>query len=252
MSEYEDEDSRTIFIANLSNKVTESLLCELFIQAGPLEKVAQPKDKDGRARAFAFITYIHAISVPYAVNVFQGTELFNRVLTIRPRNSNNFHSITQQNPLDANPRLVNGSSRFDRNRDQNPKIASRFSKQASLGSGFNPIPTTTSMQTQVRRCINQQQSNGMGRDVNKFVPMMGSKVLQLNMPPSNLQESNGRQSNGRTRPAVDMVLADIDRSVVHSSNLKNFRREQMNCRLPPQFSFSQQNFCQFSSRRGHR
>ena len=79
MVEYEDEDSRTIFIANLSDKVTEALLYELFMQVkwpwvcnvpysitktnlsfqgGPLEKVSQPKDKEGRVRAFAFITYV--------------------------------------------------------------------------------------------------------------------------------------------------------------------------------------------------
>ncbi len=32
MTEYEDEDSRTIFCANLSDKVTEALLYELFLQ----------------------------------------------------------------------------------------------------------------------------------------------------------------------------------------------------------------------------
>lgn len=77
MSEFEDEESRTIFCANISDKVTEGLLYELFLQVerskfnffftcfhlekfqgGPLEKVAQPKDKDGRARTFAFITYV--------------------------------------------------------------------------------------------------------------------------------------------------------------------------------------------------
>lgn len=58
MSEYEDEDARTLFCANISDKVTEALLFELFLQGGPVEKVAQPKDKDGRARTFAFITYV--------------------------------------------------------------------------------------------------------------------------------------------------------------------------------------------------
>lgn len=32
MSEYEDEDLRTLFIGNISDKVTEALLYELFMQ----------------------------------------------------------------------------------------------------------------------------------------------------------------------------------------------------------------------------
>lgn len=32
MGDYEDEDSRTVFCANLSDKVTEALLFELFLQ----------------------------------------------------------------------------------------------------------------------------------------------------------------------------------------------------------------------------
>ncbi|KAG4080072.1 hypothetical protein HA402_014512 [Bradysia odoriphaga] len=241
MSEYEDEDSRTVFIANLSDKVTEALLYELFMQGGPLEKVAQPKDKDGRARTFAFVTYVHAVSVPYAVSLFQGTQLFNRELTIKPRNSNNPNAqqrpenpMTQQpqplrNPFDSNSRFGNdGSSRFDRS-DQ----------QSSLRSGFNPIPTKASMQMQPllsQRSGNQPQTNAMSIDVSKLISM-GSNMLQLNV-----LQTNSRQFDVPTRPTYDMLFADRDSSARHSSNLKmqnrhnsrsHYRDEPYSRRSPP-------------------
>ncbi|KAH0535513.1 RNA-binding protein 7 [Cotesia glomerata] len=83
-----DEDSRTIWCGNLSNKCTEDLLYELFIQAGPLEKVNIPKDRDGSQKSFGFVTFKHMVSVPYALNLFEGTTLFNRALMLKNRQVN--------------------------------------------------------------------------------------------------------------------------------------------------------------------
>lgn len=83
-----DEDTRTIWCGNLHEKVTEDLIYELFLQAGPLEKVRIPKDRDGRQRNFAFITYCHDVSVPYALRLLRGTILFNRALNIQSRGNN--------------------------------------------------------------------------------------------------------------------------------------------------------------------
>ncbi|KAF7988542.1 hypothetical protein HCN44_001115 [Aphidius gifuensis] len=80
-----DEDSRTIYCGNLSSKCTEEILYELFMQAGPLEKVNIPKDRDGNIKTFGFITFKHKKSVPYAVELFEGTNLYNRQMSIKPR-----------------------------------------------------------------------------------------------------------------------------------------------------------------------
>lgn len=99
--EEDSEDSRTVFCGNLHENVTEALLYELFMQvfnflhfetsilnwfgqAGPLERVTVPK-KDGRQCSFGFITYSHGCSVPYAVELFCGTRLFDRDLRIKAR-----------------------------------------------------------------------------------------------------------------------------------------------------------------------
>lgn len=50
-------------------------------QTGPLEKVRIAKDRDGRQKNFAFITYCHEVSVPYAISLFRGTALFHKTLT---------------------------------------------------------------------------------------------------------------------------------------------------------------------------
>ncbi|XP_078053388.1 uncharacterized protein LOC144478905 [Augochlora pura] len=73
-----DEDGRTLWCGNLSEKVTEEILYELFLQGGPVQKVYIPKHRDGKPRTFGFITYKHINSVTYAMDLFYGTKLFNR------------------------------------------------------------------------------------------------------------------------------------------------------------------------------
>jgi len=82
------DDSRTIFCGNLAKDVTEELLYELFLQAGPLERVNIPKDKQGNKRNFGFIVFKHDISVPYAIELMSGEKLFGQVLRLQPRNNN--------------------------------------------------------------------------------------------------------------------------------------------------------------------
>jgi len=82
------DDDRTVWCGNLSEKVTEEVLYELFLQAGPLETVKIPKDNNGRQRNFGFITFKHVCSVPYSLALFEGTSLFNKVLLLQSRNTN--------------------------------------------------------------------------------------------------------------------------------------------------------------------
>lgn len=74
----EDEDLRTIFCGYLEEHVDEELLYELFLQAGPIERVCIPKDRSGRTRCFAFIIYVHKCSPAYALKLFDGLVLNNK------------------------------------------------------------------------------------------------------------------------------------------------------------------------------
>ncbi|XP_050070816.1 RNA-binding protein 7 [Anopheles maculipalpis] len=82
------EDERTLWCGNLSENVTEEMLYELFLQAGPLENVKIPRDGNGRQRSYAFITYTHACSVEYAIGIFQGTSLLQRHLSLDRKTRN--------------------------------------------------------------------------------------------------------------------------------------------------------------------
>ncbi|KAK7491590.1 hypothetical protein BaRGS_00017229 [Batillaria attramentaria] len=78
-------DDSTLWVGGLSDKVTEDLLFELFLQAGPLEKVIRPKEKDGTQKKFAFVEFRHPESVPYAMQVMDGISLFGQHLRLKAR-----------------------------------------------------------------------------------------------------------------------------------------------------------------------
>ncbi|CAF0798146.1 unnamed protein product [Adineta steineri] len=85
MSHRENKDRRTLYCGNLHENVTEEMLFELFLQSGPLEAVTMKRD--GR-RSFAFITFKHEESVPYAEAIMENVSLFNRPLRLAARASN--------------------------------------------------------------------------------------------------------------------------------------------------------------------
>ncbi|XP_067009891.1 RNA-binding protein 7 [Anabrus simplex] len=129
----DNEDSRTIWCGNLSDKVTEDILFELFHQGGPLEKVRIPRDRDGRQRAFGFITYKHECSVPYALKVFEGTQLFNREINLKQRNGVQTDSLFPSPQLGprANPQHV------DRQRTQS--VPANFNSVSSASESFEKL-----------------------------------------------------------------------------------------------------------------
>lgn len=101
---------RTLWCGNLSHNVTEEILYELFLQGGPVQSVTIPKDRDGKQRAYAFITYKHIDSVPYALELFDGTCLFNRTLNMSRRKNVDLPQISypQDNTIQLNHLLQLG------------------------------------------------------------------------------------------------------------------------------------------------
>lgn len=95
--EDDDEQARTLFCNNLDERVTEEILYEVFLQAGPIESARIPQDNMGRQRNFGFVTYQHRCAVPFAVELYQGLELFQKKVTIRQQNTDNVKS--SRNPF---------------------------------------------------------------------------------------------------------------------------------------------------------
>jgi len=83
-TEIDEEQLRTLWCGGISDKVDEEILYELFLNAGPLEKVTIPKDKETkRQKNFAFIVFQHAESTQYAFDLLNGTELFRQPIRLQ-------------------------------------------------------------------------------------------------------------------------------------------------------------------------
>ncbi|XP_037533376.1 RNA-binding protein 7 [Nematolebias whitei] len=98
----EDEADRTLFIRNIDTRVTEELLFELFLQAGPLVRTKIPKDTEGKQKSFGFAVYKHEVSVPYAMQLLNGTCLFGRNLQVQFRTGSS-HSSSPGNSQNSSP-----------------------------------------------------------------------------------------------------------------------------------------------------
>lgn len=75
----------SVFLGNLDQRVTEELLWELLLQAGPVKSVRIPCDKEtGKPKAFGFVEFSSSTSAHYACELLDGIKLFDRPLTVRP------------------------------------------------------------------------------------------------------------------------------------------------------------------------
>ncbi|XP_045207110.2 RNA-binding protein 7-like [Mercenaria mercenaria] len=112
---------RTLWVGNLSEKITDEILYELFLQAGPLDKVSIAKERDtGKQKNFAFVTFLHDISVPYTIQLMDGVQLFGRNLRLQSRPG----SIHQQQQQQQQQSMIQGNIRNINNPYQNSQPAS--------------------------------------------------------------------------------------------------------------------------------
>lgn len=95
-------DQRTIWCGNLSEKLTEEILYELFLQAGPIQRVSIPKDREGRPLSYGFVTFKHESSVQYATQLLNGISLFERRINLKPRTARHEPKQENVNPIPLN------------------------------------------------------------------------------------------------------------------------------------------------------
>ena len=82
----DEEQLRTLWCGGVSEKVDEEILYELFLNAGPLERVSIPKDREsGRQKNYAFIVFQHVESIKYAFDLLNGTELFKQQIRLQQK-----------------------------------------------------------------------------------------------------------------------------------------------------------------------
>ena len=79
---------RTLWCGGISEKVDEEILYELFLNAGPLENVIIPRDRETKKqRNYAFIVFQHEESTEYAFNLLNGTELFRQAIRLQNKDT---------------------------------------------------------------------------------------------------------------------------------------------------------------------
>ncbi|XP_066910627.1 RNA-binding protein 7-like [Clytia hemisphaerica] len=130
MPKFQDPE-KTVFVSNIEQRVTEELLWELFLQAGPLGSVHIPADRaTGKNKTFAFVSYRHTCSVKYACELFNQLRLFRKPIYCKPtetnkNSSNNSDSVTAS-PNYATPMKPMGSRGSD-----SPQYNSPYSERDS-------------------------------------------------------------------------------------------------------------------------
>jgi splicing factor 3B subunit 4 len=76
-----------IYVGNLDERATDSLIWELMIQVGRVHEVKLPKDDiSGQHRGYGFVQFYSAQEAYYAIHIMNGIKLFGHPLKINYRN----------------------------------------------------------------------------------------------------------------------------------------------------------------------
>ncbi|KAL6616476.1 hypothetical protein ACP70R_038746 [Stipagrostis hirtigluma subsp. patula] len=109
---------RTVYIGNLDEKVSERVLYEILIQAGPVVDLHMPCDKEtNRPKGFAFAEYVTEEIAQYAVRLFSGLVRINgRILKFaisghdKPTSNGNNPVMPKLNPIPKPRQFVHCSN----------------------------------------------------------------------------------------------------------------------------------------------
>lgn len=202
------EDDRTLWCGNLSENVTEEILYELFLQAGPLENVKIPRDADRRQRSYAFITFQHACSVEYAINIFEGTALLQRPLTLHRKTSSGSNANNALAQTNFNHQTGSSSSSSNNNRGRrlvaNEIAPVHFAHPQPLdGNAFAGTDINLDRLSAVygQNDLISKLTMGLNSSSYVFTPellaQLGQHMLGADLPP--LDDVNQQQSTLRTK-----------------------------------------------------
>lgn len=73
-----------LHLTRLDKRVTEEILFELFLQAGPVRDVRIITDRTGQSRGYAFVEYDDDVSATYACELLNDLLLFGTPLKVSP------------------------------------------------------------------------------------------------------------------------------------------------------------------------
>lgn len=85
----ERNQDATIYVGGLDEKVTEAILWELFVNAGPVTSVNMPKDRiTGTHQGFGFIEFMSEEDADYAIKIMNMIKLFGKPIKVNKASAN--------------------------------------------------------------------------------------------------------------------------------------------------------------------
>lgn len=158
--EVDEEQLKTLWVGGLNEKVDEEILYELFQNAGPLESVKIPKDRETKKQKnFGFIMFQHSVSVKYAYDLFNSVELYGQRLRLQNKetglglgNGTSFRGHSRSTTM-PNLHMSNGGRRDER-RDRG--------RDDSQGVGMQDDMMRTGMNGMMRQSSFGGSGYGMG------------------------------------------------------------------------------------------
>ncbi|CAD5215635.1 unnamed protein product [Bursaphelenchus xylophilus] len=85
----ERNQDATVYVGGLDEKVTEGILWELFVQAGPVVSVNMPKDRiTGSHQGFGFVEFMGEEDADYAIKIMNMIKLFGKPIKVNKASAN--------------------------------------------------------------------------------------------------------------------------------------------------------------------
>jgi len=145
------DERHTLYVGRVHPKVTEEILFELFLQAGPLRKVVLPKKERGETahKGFAFVEFKHQESLDYAIAVLTGASLYGQQLVIKHKNKLKESEDTDNANVDGKE----GNNTSQANNDRSKQVRRQSGLEASDASNpsNNQVDTNNNAKRQQGR-----------------------------------------------------------------------------------------------------
>jgi RNA-binding protein 7 len=216
--DHPDNKDRTLFCINIDTKCTEDILYELFLQAGPLENIIRKEDRNGNL--ICLIIYKHAQSCEYALNLFNGIQLFNMSLKVQLSQQPGQQGALNKRPPQAKNNYANLRHNRQSSSEQNTPSSSPINNK-------NMLPPHHNSQNQLAQQFNEfgtgaQFQNPYANDINRMVSNsnMGTWENQNNDNNHHQSRRNNNDNNNFNR--------NNDRGFSNDYNNRNNHNNQRN------------------------
>jgi splicing factor 3B subunit 4 len=163
--EHRNQDA-TVYVGNLDQGCSESILLELFVQVGRVKSVYMPKDKVTQTHnGYGFIEFIDVVDADYAITILNMIKLYGRPLKVSKSSLNNKAELTRDvganlfvgnlDPNDVDENLLYDTFSAFGTLIRQPRIMRDEETNQSKGFGFVSYDAFEASDTAIE-CMNGQ------------------------------------------------------------------------------------------------